>query len=493
MILVNVAGEYKYNDGTNWVSLGATVTDQQYITYGMTATQLSNITDIQWAQLSGIIDISYFTTDAAVVETIFSIETDPFSFYDEMGNFDVLYYTDDAAKTTANLNLNENYSPLDDIAEDFDLVVYAPLGLKNVQNKVDYTAIPLEQLILNASDILYEGDLQRIVATKTTTSNSEGVMRFIASFDGGVTWKSYKGQNWIVVDTNAKNSMKLNGMTFNELNNIPVSEFAKQGTKNIRLGYYLDEATHKLQDTKINMVKAVSKEALNDVKVNSMAFYLLNTTATINVTFGGNKLAGSLDDADKTRVRYRVKLNDIPYYPENGSFSTLQDAPYNIQIVIDDRKVRFGQQNTLVVEFEDSWGQTDSWQTTFVGTYSGLLFSDETGSFYSTGFGDVLKNMDFGQIIAGQTTLEQRVLVKNLLGYDIQNVTLEAIQPQLSGVEIQMSKLQAPFIPLSSLSYPELLVPDDFIEFYVRISTTLTAQESPSGKFEVRVNADRVN
>jgi hypothetical protein len=525
--LVFHSGVYKYYTSL-WNTIGTTVLESDYLTIGMN--DISVIPETAWKQLMGTVELSYYT-DVIKTEAQFNIETNPFtladewadktsisiieytdnptqtesattieidpiSFYDEMGNnFDVLYYTDDTSKTSTDLELNALYTPLDEISTDFDVVVYAlNEQVLAESSNINYQGLPIAQLILHTNDLEHYGDIQQIVASKITTVYPEGIMKFIISFDSGVTWKAYRHNKWQNIYTNGVtndiNIASQTAMTLNEINAIPTSELVNNTT--LRLGYFLDESKLITQETKIGMVKAISKENLNDVKFNNLAFYLLNTTATINLTFSGSKISGVLDDVDKTRVRYRVKLNGIPYFPADGGFSSLQDAPYNIKLVIDDRKVRFGEQNSLIVEFQDSWGQTDSWQTTFVGNYSGLLFTDEVGSFYTTGFGEVLKNLDFGQIIAGQTTLDRKVVLLNRMGYDLKNVRLQVIQPQLSGVAMEISKEQSPFIALEALDYPEVLMAEGTIEFYVRVSTILTAQESPSGKFEIRVNADKV-
>lgn len=72
----------------------------------------------------------------------------------------------------------------------------------------------------------------------------------------------------------------------------------------------------------------------------------------------------------------------------------------------------FNQENKLRVEYQDYWGETESWETKFIGSYSGLMFMDETGNYYSDTFGGILKYLDFDMLIAGQTSLDQKVVVK---------------------------------------------------------------------------------
>lgn len=522
-VLIYHDGMYKYF-ANSWQTIGSTVTENDYIAYGMN--DISKVSEKAWGELSGTVELCCYsdhaaksevqwniytepytvadelkdqtisvieyTDDPLLTESIATIETEPFSLYEDMGDsFDLLYYTNDPSKTTVELEITANYSPLDEIHSDFDLVAWTDeLASAGDVKFANIAALPIAQLVLNQSDIVYFGDFQRFVASKIATS-SEGVMRFILSFDSGVSWQSYKYKEWIPVNVEDTTELKRKGLKLEELNSIEIALLSKMNNTT-RLGYYLDEFAHKPQDTKIDEVKVISKASINDVKFSDLAFYLLNTTATINLTYAGNKLKGQLSDVDMGKVKYRVFLNGNPYYPATGQFSNFFPSPHNINIVIDDRLINFGVQNTLKVEFQDYWGQIDSWTSTFIGTHSGLVFTDEMGSFYTTAFGEVLRYLDFGAIIAGQTTLDHKVVLKNNIGYDVKNVRLTAIQPTTSGVTVELSKEQSPFIPSLELVYPEDFYAGDEIPFYVRLTTELTAQETPAGKFEIRVNADKV-
>ncbi|WKL00830.1 hypothetical protein Q0F98_28390 [Paenibacillus amylolyticus] len=71
------------------------------------------------------IKIIEYTDDPNQTESTITIETEPFTLYDELGDsVDVLYYTDDPSKTSAELNITANYSPLDELEGDFDVVTW---------------------------------------------------------------------------------------------------------------------------------------------------------------------------------------------------------------------------------------------------------------------------------------------------------------------------------------------------------------------------------
>ncbi|OME54150.1 hypothetical protein BSK59_16355 [Paenibacillus odorifer] len=548
-ILIHNNNEYKKFNGVSWEIVSTTDMKESDILNGNTLKEIGNIPESAWSQLTGNVELCYYTDDLSKSEVKFNIETTPFtlaeewedktikvieytddptrteskvtldtetfSLYDEFGDsVDILYYTDDLTKTKAELNVTANYSPIDEIEGDFELVTYHREGKSELDMTVK--ALPFEQFVVHQSDFKMFGDFKNIIATTIPTNKSLGNLRFTLSFDGGITWETYRYKKWKSINIASMKSIKKDALRLEELNSIPTAEISGKVKKNLskeeidngvtgkfRIGYYIDERANKDEDTKLDVVKVVASSPLNDVKYNDLAFYLLNTTATINVTFAGNKLSGKLDDADKTKVRYRVLLNNQPYVPADGLFTQYAPSPMDISIVIDDRMINFDKQNTLTVEFEDSWGQRDKWETTFIGTYSGLMFMDETSKYYSDTFGGIIKYLDFGQIIAGQTTLEQLVYVKNLLGYEVENFSLEAIQPKIKdeetneykdvqGLTIELSKTQAPFLSSPLLHYDDVLPVDGRIEFYVRISSERTAKPIPNGKFEVRIKADKV-
>lgn len=493
-ILIQLSnGEYKIYDLTtsSWQTVTTiSPTETDFLTYGMDESFVSTIPESAWKMLGYQVNIVKYTDNLSQNESTVTIETEPFTFYDEMGDsINILYYTDNTSKTSADLEITANYSPLDEIDEDFEVVTWTNESIKNI----GVNALPIQQFIVNPTDLQLYGDLQQIIATKITPTLSEGILRFVISFDSGTTWLSYNYDAWYNVDISKLDNIKKYGMTLDEINGIPTSKLSEKSTGQVKIGYYLEERAHRNEELKIDEVKVVSKQPLNDMKISDLAFYILNTTATINLTFVGNKISGKLDDADAGKVRYRVFLNNQPYYPIDGSFTPLRPSPVDINIVIDDNKTRFGQQNSLVVEFQDYWGQTDSWSTTFIGTYTGLMFMDESGNYYSDSFSGLLKYLDFGQIIAGQTSLDQKVILRNQLGYDIQNIMLEVVQPLTSGVIVELSKQQSPFIASTSLVYPEVLNTSGEIEFFVRIASQVTATPTANGTFGIRVKADKVN
>lgn len=522
--LVQNGSTYKYYANEQWQVISGSPTEQDYLNYGMD--DISIIPESAWSQLTGEVELCYYTDDPTKTEASFNIETEPFTLaeewedkeikiieytddpnqtestitietepftlYDELGDsVDVLYYTDDPSKTSAELNITANYSPLDELEGDFDVVTWTndeEVIAGNRDMMLTYDALPFEQLIVQPTDIVLYGDVKKVVATKVTENSPEGTLRMAASFDSGLTWKTYRFNKWLDLDIKDTTLFKRKGMNLDTLNAIP----EKDPIALTRIAYYFDSSKHYENSYSLDEVKMVVDAPRHAVEFRDMSLQLLNTTATIDLTFSGNKLTGVLDDADQGKVKYRVLLNDKTYYPADGNFTRLVASPFNIELNIDERNVDFGVENTLKVEFQDYWGAVDSWETKFIGSYSGLMFMDESGDFLSDTFGGILKQLDYGVIIAGQTTLTKKVRIKNLLGYAVDNVYLEMDKKfETDGVDVQLSRQAAPFLPIDYLTYG-LIQPEDSIDFYIRIATDIHAKPNPNGNFEMKVTADRV-
>ncbi|MEC0306884.1 hypothetical protein P4H67_08955 [Paenibacillus lautus] len=518
--LVFNEGVYKTYLSGSWEDVGTSVSDHDFLSKGMDDTSL--IPEPAWSTLTGDVEICFWTENPHRTEALFSIETEPFTlaeewedqtikiieysddpyktestilleteefdFYDEFKDtVDVLYYTDDPRKTSAELELTSNYSPLDELNGDFEIVTWTDQEDINELN-IHMNASPLSQLIIQDEDFEIYGDLQSIIINKIS---KEGTIKLLLSFDEGQNWEYFKFNTWRLTDISNMEMVRKHAMDIDSLSHITEKEFAVKGKK-IRLAYFIDDNIHWNQHTQVDNIKIVSNAPVDDAKFSNAEFYLLNTLATLQLTVGGNKLMGQLDDPDKGKVQYRVLLNNKPYYPSNGNFTPLYPAPVDIKLNISEKEILFGLNNSLTVEFQDAWGQQDTWSTIFFGTYSGLMFMDEQGQYFSDSFGGLLKHLDFDIVVAGQTTDYQKVIVKNQLGQVVQNLILEVDKDKLPpGVTIELSYTD-PFIAEDYLLFNKLIQPNDEMVFYVRIATAITAPPSPNGQFEIRAKVDPV-
>ncbi|MFJ6207311.1 hypothetical protein [Lysinibacillus sp. NPDC092081] len=551
--LVQHNSDYKYHDGTTWQSTSPT--EENFIKYGMN--NLNHITEVQWKQLSGdksvvmwsdfedkqfasvVLNknefkaqdllgdtaqaIYYTDSDASkiVVETgvepysvydyigelptvvaytestddiIVSTAVEPFDIYDEFGDeVEVLYYTDDEAVANVDLILEANWSPIDELEGDFEVVTWTDEAPDTAQRVLEMTAVPKPQFIKLVSPKRLYGYLDDVFVNDISQSYRDEARYFVTGEDTSKwsVWDS-STQTFVVSDASTEEAILKNGMKYHELNSITNKQWKTWGKHYLNIGVFLKDNS---RDTIVSVVESVSYEDYlprNTTAIEKTSFNILNTTAKIDISIVGNTLKGVLSDDDLTRVQYRVLLNDGYYYPADGSFTKLDDSPHNINLSISSKDIKIDNWNTLKVEFQDSFGTTDYWQTNFIGTYSGLIFKDVYGQYYSNEIGEVLKYLDFGIIIAGQTTVEHEVILKNQYGYDVKNIHLYANTSNYpTGMAIEFSESLAPFTPYPELKLDRTLQNNEEMSFFIRLKTELGATPDANGSFDIIVRADK--
>lgn len=216
-----------------------------------------------------------------------------------------------------------------------------------------------------------------------------------------------------------------------------------------------------------------------------------NDLPTIEAEIRGTLLKCKIADLDGDRIRFRITLNDKQIIPSDG-WSKLVDTPIVLDQSIDPRLIVMGSKNKLVIEAIDPLGGHNVKNIYFEGEPSGLMFCDANEKFYTTNLGELLKYLDFGAIIAGQTTPAERVWMKNTLGYPIQNTRIKINQGDLDGVssKIEISRYDSPFTSEEELTYTDLMDHGDKVGFYVRIVTE--NKSTSQGVFNITVKADPV-
>jgi hypothetical protein len=125
----------------------------------------------------------------------------------------------------------------------------------------------------------------------------------------------------------------------------------------------------------------------------------------------------------------------------------------------------------------------------FVGSYYGLMFHDPEGGYYSTDVGSVIKKLDFGVMIASQTSLTKEVKLTNNTSINLTNVIISSPDIFKTNIYIQLSDVDVPFNPKTNLNLGTLAV-NETKTFYVRILTVKTSYGS--GDFDITVYGDPV-
>ncbi len=486
-VLVSSNSQIYYYSQNLWKLVGNT--EQDYLDYGMNPEYISTIPASAWKELINP-TILYYTDDPDKNEITIETETEPFTIYDEMGDsMEVLYYTDDPEKEEAELEITANYSPLDELEGDFEVVTWT--DEEDSGRVLKLSGLPVPQFISKTSPENINGYLQGINVLNTDGESKGDMYRILLSPDKN-TWKTWNGSAFVNIDTSDNEIIKNQGIKLEDLSTITVQDWESWDNK-LYIGVFIDEDIGESDEKVIETINIKELSPTETTRISNAKLYILNTKSTIDVKFAGSTVIGHIDDADLGKVQYRVLLNGEPYLPKDGSFTDLQPSPLNISVTFSNDEILIDQNNNLRIEFQDYWGSTDFWETNFIGTYSGLMFIDPTGDYYSTDIGEILKYLDFGIIIAGQTTLGQKVTLRNTYGYPVENIKIRANTENFPiGMRAEFSKTEADFESLDELSFDEVLENGEEKEFYIRLTTQLGTTPNAQGQFDIIVTANRV-
>ncbi|RNB52692.1 hypothetical protein EDM57_21125 [Brevibacillus gelatini] len=427
-ILVCNDGVYKKYNSDMWEIVATTEPSLMDYLNGMTLAELSSIPEKAWSELEGVVKICYFTDDESVEEPLFNIKTKPFTLYDEFGeSVDILYYTDDNSITNKTLEITTNYSPLDDLEGDFDIVLWK----ENTVNKTMFVnGIPYPNY-----------------RHKVEISDPDRVLQ---------DWS-----NWTLQDS---------------LNTVIVSS-----------NMFASHHPHTLTIS----VEQVDGKIIQETGI----FTIFDTEPQIIASYIGNTLDLKIGDEESDKVQFKIILNGEQIYPEEG-FTPLLPSPINFSRIFSNNEIKINQLNSIVIECKDEYGMKSTATLTFIGDYSGILFMDLNGKYFSDTFGNILQYLDFGSIIAGRTTLPQKVRVTNKNNFPIKNmiltvgdIDLDLDSNRSSNTKIEISKTESPFVSENVLTFEDELETNEEINFYVRI---VTDKDDPphSGLFDIIVDAE---
>ncbi|SNS21436.1 hypothetical protein SAMN05446037_100656 [Anaerovirgula multivorans] len=248
-----------------------------------------------------------------------------------------------------------------------------------------------------------------------------------------------------------------------------------------------------------NSIKVEARDQRGEISEWVGNLVLSNEDPTLVYTYTEFSVNGTIGDADGDDVTYRVSINGvlkfdyIPFAPSPRSFSYLWDS--------DD--LNKGVMNDIKLEIKDTHGgyYTETFQV--LGTYKGLMFKDENGSYFTDGKGDLLEWLDFGTIVGGQTTPAKKVTLENKNGFAVDSVEISAkdvfdtafpstgVTPELiPDVAVEFSENEMPFTPLHLLQLTDVMAHNDTKDLYVRIATSKHARRG--GEFKITSKAEPV-
>lgn len=214
---------------------------------------------------------------------------------------------------------------------------------------------------------------------------------------------------------------------------------------------------------------------------------LYNREPKLLITMTEMLMRLEIGDDDKNKIKYRMLLNGKQIYPLDGDWSNYFDTPYSIARKFKSNEISVGRNNVIQVFVKDEYEKQSSLTYNFIGEYSGLLFCDELGGYYSDDLGNIVKRLNFGNILAGKTSEVKTVYLKNACGYNIKNVVIKVTENLIpSGSDILIDSEKDNFIGSHEIKI-ERLPNEQVIPFYIRVKTDI--EQEQGGRFEITVNS----
>lgn len=426
-------------------------------------------------------------TDDVTIET----STEPFDIYDEFGQeIDVLYYTDDTSVTEADLILEANWSPVDELDGDLEVVTWTDETGDSVKRNLELTAIPKPQFV-HQTTINNVHKLDDVIATDLSKFKTLTSIVKVLFTPNNTDWYYFNGTTFVKLTSFTMDNVVKYGNTIAEINAFSTLQFNTWSFDRLNVGFYLEDDNKDRIESKVSNINIVNFTPDNSTVITDTSFYILNTTARIDIDLQGMSVFGTLSDADMSRVQYRVKLNGQPYFPIDGEFTALAPSPQSISLNFTSDQIIIDDWNTVEVEFQDFFGTTDTWSTQFVGRYAGIMFTDENGELYSTDVGQVLKYLDFGTVLTGQVTPTYTVKLKNQYGFNVKEVNIQAHTSGFAeGLNLDFS-LENDVNTFSDTLLIPSMKNEEEISFYLRMRSPITTEPNGHNLFDIFVSAKR--
>jgi hypothetical protein len=158
-------------------------------------------------------------------------------FDNELKTIDTAPATEEMFDSYGMYNLSLILKNMDDLSDNPKILVWSPEKLKSP--KLKFKAIPKPQLVLPAGDIPLN-NIRNIDYFKIYANTfAHGVIKIIASTDGGQTWVTWDKSRFKTIDSNDLNEVKSEGMDINTFNAL-TTEWNQIVTNKIRFAYYLE-------------------------------------------------------------------------------------------------------------------------------------------------------------------------------------------------------------------------------------------------------------
>jgi hypothetical protein len=233
------------------------------------------------------------------------------------------------------------------------------------------------------------------------------------------------------------------------------------------------------------------KDERGQISTWSTNVMITNINPIATIIHNNFSLQATIGDEDGDTVGYKVSINGVKKFPEDKEYTDLASQPSYFEYRWTSRDLNFGQLNTITVEVIDRFNGKTSYSFQVMGTYQGLIFTDENNDYFSTDIGEILKRLDFGTLVAGQRSGEKVIKVMNYNDFPVNNLTIKSVAsqfPQHTG--LWFSKALSPFTDDEMLTYLNTLQSGEEVQFYVRVKTDVFA--TSGCVFEILTKAEAV-
>jgi len=242
-----------------------------------------------------------------------------------------------------------------------------------------------------------------------------------------------------------------------------------------------------------NIVKLEVKDSRGILleKEQNVLIYSGVTSITVNETTDSN-INFTINNDRLNKVRLKIFMNGVQISPLNNIWTEYFDAPHTVSYQWASSIVMLGMPNTLTILTEDTYGNTDSTDYQFIGSYRGLLFKDISGNYYTSDANEVLQVLDFGAVIGGITSDASVIYLENKTGYAVTNVRLYTEDPDTGDlVDIEISRTNEPFTKVSEILIGNMGI-NEIFSFYARVDSDITAKSTSRKQFKIYAYCDLV-
>nr|WP_278429930.1 filamentous hemagglutinin [Brevibacillus laterosporus] len=117
-----------------------------------------------------------------------------------------------------------------------------------------------------------------------------------------------------------------------------------------------------------------------------------------------------------------------------------------------------------------------------------LGFRNEFGKYYTDNAGGVLRYLDFGTLIASQTSLPKAVWLQNNAEFPVNRMQVWVDKATVeAGMDVKLSISETPFIGILELEFSGTYAPGAASKFYVRVGSDITVKQG--GTFDLKAKA----